>query len=117
MKEYFCWRCKKVMPFLDEKEWRQISPVLDLAVKTVYAYRAKHDRDLHMPDESCLAVASMKFQELTGMANVNFWTIHHHRLKDWGKECPACGCLLMTPGARVCMHCGWEKGATKTVSG
>ncbi len=108
MREYFCWRCKKVMPFLDEREWKQISPMLDVAVKTVNAYRAKYDRDLHMADEGCMAVATIKFEELTGVADVNFWTIHHHRLKDWGKECPSCGCLLMTPRTRLCTHCGWE---------
>lgn len=117
MKEYFCWRCKKVMPFLDEQEWKEITPFLDAALKVVQAYRTKHDRDLQTVDEGCLAVASVKFEELTGMPDVHFWTIYHHRLKDWGRECPSCGCLLMTPETTLCTHCGWQADAAEAIPG
>ncbi len=104
------------MPFLDEREWQEMTPFLDASMKAIKTYRARHDRDLDA-HEGCMAVASVKFEELTGMPDVHFWTIHHHRLKDWGKECPSCGCLLMTPATTLCSHCGWHAEATETVPG
>ncbi len=117
MKQYFCWRCKKVMPFLEEMEWKQVSPLLEGAIKTVKDSRHKPIGDLHAAHENCMAVATTKFEELTGVPGVSFWTIFHHRLKDWGKECPSCGCLLMTPRTRLCAHCGWGPGENKAIPG
>jgi hypothetical protein len=113
MKEYFCWRCDKVMPFLNEREWKQISPLLESATKTIKDHRHKHVHDLHMAHEHCMAVARARFEELTGMAGVSFWTILHHRLRDWGKACPSCGHLLRTPETGFCAHCGWKPRANK----
>ena len=49
------------------------------------------------------------FEELTGLSGIHFHIIQHHRLKDWGEECPDCGHLLRTPKAKFCANCGRRK--------
>ena len=46
MKTYFCWRCDKDMPFLEESEWNQVSPLLEGAIQAIKDYREEHDCDL-----------------------------------------------------------------------
>jgi hypothetical protein len=45
MKGYFCWRCNKKMPFLEEDEWQQISPLLKGTIEAIKDYRKKHKCD------------------------------------------------------------------------
>jgi DNA-directed RNA polymerase subunit RPC12/RpoP len=109
MKEYFCWRCNKKMPFLEEYEWKQVSPLLEGAIKAIKDYRSKHHCDLTTAKDNCKPEATRKFEDITGMPNIHFETIYHHRLADWGQECPKCGYLLRTPKAKFCANCGWLK--------
>lgn len=108
MKKYFCWKCKIVMPFLEEDEWLQVSPLLADGVKAIKNYREKHGCDLHTARENCKPEAMLKFEEMTGMPGIHLETIYHHRLKDWGQECPQCNHLLRTQKANVCTKCGWK---------
>jgi len=96
------------MPFLNENEWQQISPLLEGAAKAIKNYRKQHGCDLQTARNNCKPEAMLKFEELTGVPGVHFDTIYHHRLKDWGRECPACGYLLRTPRASLCANCGWK---------
>ncbi len=50
-----------------------------------------------------------KFEELTGMPNIHFETIYHHRLKDLGEDCKKCGLPLRSVRAKLCASCGHEK--------
>ena len=96
------------MPFLEENEWEQISSLLEDAVKAIKNYRAKHSCDLHTARENCKPEAMRKFEEFTGMKGVQFEVIYHHRLSDWGQECPNCNHLLRTSKAKLCANCGWK---------
>jgi DNA-directed RNA polymerase subunit RPC12/RpoP len=107
MKEYFCWRCDRKMPFLEEQEWQQVSPLLEGAIRAIKDYRAEHKCDLATAKANCKPEATRKFEEITGMPNIHFEAIYHHRLSDWGMECPKCGHLLRTPKAKFCANCGW----------
>ena len=107
MKEYYCWKCKSVMPFLQENEWSQVSPLLLDAMKAIRGYMQEHKCDLNIARRNCKPEAMLKFEELTGMPGVHFDTIYHHRLKDWGQKCQSCGYLLRSPKAKLCAKCGW----------
>jgi hypothetical protein len=96
------------MPFLEENEWQQVSPLLEGAIRVIQDYRKKHGCNLQIAIENCKPEAMLKFEELTGMSGVHFETIYHHRLKDWGQECPDCGYLLRTQRAKLCAKCGWK---------
>jgi hypothetical protein len=108
MKEYFCWRCNKKMPFLEEDEWQQISPLLKGTIEAIKDYRKKHKCDLETARRNCQTKLRAKFKELTGMSGINYETVCHHRLKEWGQECPKCGYLLRTVQAKFCANCGWK---------
>jgi hypothetical protein len=108
MKEFYCWRCKCLMPFLEEDEWSQVSPLLVGAMKAIRNYMKKYKCNLKTARQNCKPEAMLKFKELTGMPGVHFEIIYHHRLKDWGCKCKNCGHLLRTNRARFCAKCSWE---------
>ena len=109
MKEYYCFRCEKVMPFLEEEEWRQIEPLIKKEIRAIKEYREEHNCDLGAALKNYQREATAKFEELTGIPGVSFSTIQHLRLQDSGPECPECGFLLRTPKAKYCVHCGWVR--------
>jgi len=111
MKTYYCWKCKREMPFLDEQEWQRIEPLLPIAKQELIDYRLTHDCDLTTARRNCNPQATQLFESITGFPGIHFDTISHHRLYDWGKECPRCGHLLRTPKASFCANCGWNPEA------
>ena len=109
MKKYYCWKCKKDMPFLEEDEWKQVGPLLSDARRAIKEFREEQNCDLQEALRKCRPKATLKFEELTGLSGIHFHIIQHHRLKDWGEECPDCGHLLRTPKAKFCANCGRRK--------
>ncbi len=106
MKTYYCWRCKKDMPFLEEDEWQQVSPHLTDAIRGIKEYRQKHGCDIATAHKYARPKAALLFEEITGMPGVQFDVIYHHRLADKGPECKKCGHLFRTPKASYCVNCG-----------
>lgn len=96
------------MPFLDEQEWLEVSPLLENAAMEIKEYRIKHNCDLITARLNCKSNATKKFEELTGISDIHFEVIYHHRLVDWGAECKKCGHLLRTPKASYCANCGYK---------
>lgn len=112
MKSYYCWRCKIDMPFLNEEEWAEISPLLYRGVQAIANYQREHQCNIETARVHTLSSASevmKKFEELTGMSDIHADIIWHHRLSEWGKECK-CGGLLRTPKALFCSQCGCHVG-------
>ena len=99
------------MPFLEEDEWSRVAHYLGDAVRDIKEYREEHGCDLTTARLNVKPQAMKLFEEITGMAGVHFEIIMHHRLKDWGQECPVCHHLLRTPKAKYCIKCGWEPSA------
>ena len=95
------------MPFLEESEWKQISPLLREGIEDIKEYREKNDCDLQTAKKYCTPEVMLKFEELTGKSGVHSEIIYHHRLKDWGQECPECSYLLRTEKAKYCANCSW----------
>ena len=94
------------MPFLEELEWKQVSPLLMNAAEEIKSYRKNHNCDLYTARENVKPEAMKKFEEITGKSGVHFEIIYHHRLSDWGPECKKCGHLFRTPKASYCANCG-----------
>ena len=105
-KLYYCWRCEIEMPFLDDNEWRQISPLLGNAIAAIKDYRIENKCDLATARENVKPEAMKLFEELTGMPGIHFEVIQHHRRSEWGPECKNCGNLFRTPKASACVNCG-----------
>ncbi len=94
------------MPYLEEDEWKQVSPLLMNGAEEIKHYREKHNCDLATARENVKPEAMKKFEEITGMPGVHFEIIYHHQLIDWGPECKKCGHLFRTPKASYCANCG-----------
>lgn len=97
------------MPFLEESEWHKVQPLFAADKEAIVQYRI--DQGLSLKDARAIVrgPAAKKFEELTGFEGIHFDIIHHHRLKDWGQECPQCQHLLRTSKAQLCANCGWNK--------
>ena len=106
MKNYYCWRCEVEVPMLEEHEWEEISPLLNIQLKTIKEYRAEHNVDLETAQREAIKPATDKYFELTGYKETNQTSIWHHRLSDYGPECKKCGHLFRTPKASFCANCG-----------
>lgn len=108
MKEYYCWRCEMVVPMLEEDEWEIMEPLLKDQAKKVKEYREKTGADIKTAFQKSTKLATEKYFELTGFEETNHNAIWHHRLSDFGKECPNCGHLFRTPKASYCANCGFK---------
>lgn len=106
MKIHHCWRCGKDLPFLDEREWIEIEPLLADGVEAIKAHRAEHGSTLAEARAVVRTPAMEKFLELTGVDGMHADTIHHHRLASHGSACPQCDHLLRSPTANFCANCG-----------
>ena len=106
MKLYHCWRCEIEVPMLDEEEWEQVYPLLVDQLKNVKEYRGKHGVDIQTAMKHIYKPATEKYFELTGFKEINQNAIWHHRLSDFGQECPQCGHLYRTAKASYCANCG-----------
>jgi hypothetical protein len=93
------------MPFLDEAEWAQVSP---LVMPSLYALRElMKSRGLSLQAAISLneTPAQQKFTELTGHVAAPSELVHH-RLADYGSACEVCGELIRTPAGTCVMHAG-----------
>lgn len=97
------------MPFLDEEEWNQVSPLLADAIQAIKSYREEHKCDLATARANCKPEATKTFFKMTGVDGVHFDTINHHRRLNWGPECKKCGHLFRTSQASFCANCGYEE--------
>jgi hypothetical protein len=84
-----CWRCRMVVPMLNEEEWAKMGPLLSEA---------------HKPEAHNAALAL--YEELTGSRETNINAVSHHRVSLYGPACDQCGKPLRTPRARFCAACG-----------
>ena len=102
-----CWRCKRVVPFLDENEWAQVEPLIRKSVEDVKRYREQTGATVPEALGQHRATAALaKFAQLTGYFESDANAIWHHRRSLYGTACTTCGELLRTPRARHCAGCG-----------
>ncbi len=109
MKDYYCWRCDQILPFLDEEEWAQIEPLIMASLQQIKDYRSKHFVTIEEAYQQIGVLASVKFEEITGISHFPVDAMYHHRLSHCGVECCQCGHLLRTPKSSYCAYCGEEK--------
>lgn len=105
-KALYCWRCREVLPMLDEDEWAQMAPALDEAVVRIKRYRREHQVGLHAALPAAGKDAFDLYERLTGRRETSLDAIRHHRLALYGPPCAHCGQPLRTPRAKLCAACG-----------
>lgn len=100
------------MAMLTEDEWDIFGKLLSQGVTELRErVKSRLGDTLDESREKAFRPALDMYFELSGirLAHPNF--LWHHRLGDYGPECPSCGHLLRTPRARFCANCGLKAGA------
>lgn len=92
---------------LQQDEWQRIAPALSNMAEKIMAVRKQQGLDLEGATREAGREACDLFFELTGYRETNVNAIWHHRLADYGPECPQCGHLFRTPKASRCANCGF----------
>ena len=107
MRVVWCWRCKRSIPMLDEREYQSISEGITIGVNVVQLVLIKEGRDFKKSDEELLyREVARRYLEITGVSDVDYGDIRRHRLSLIGPPCVKCGKELRTPLARKCVECG-----------
>jgi rubrerythrin len=94
------------IPMLTDDEWREVAPLLQIDTERIKDYRERQQVGLREAMDALRFEACEKYFEITGFRETNPNAILHHRLSDYGSECPDCGHLLRTPRASFCANCG-----------
>lgn len=109
-KPLYCWRCKKIVPMLEEHEWNQLAPSLTEAIEQIKRYREEHKVSINEARQHGYGQAAMqRYFELTGSKVEHPDVLLHHRLILFGPPCRTCGKPLRTPKAKICAECGAER--------
>ena len=94
---------------LDESEWEQMAPLLSGHIERIKRIRQQKGCGLADAQRMAGQEACEFYCEMTGYRETCFNAIWHHRLANFGPECPRCGHLLRTPGATYCANCGLKR--------
>jgi hypothetical protein len=105
-KPLYCWRCKTVVPMLDDQEWSQVAVHLEDMVGRIKKARVDQGLSLAEATNGAGLEALNRYRELTGFRETNVVALWHHRLSMFGPACSTCGKPLRTPKAKHCSECG-----------
>jgi hypothetical protein len=117
MKSLYCWRCKRVVPMMNEREFAQFRAASTAAVRAIKNHRARRGTSLRdTPVARFYSPARALYREFSRKAGLKapLVSIDHlpqHRLADYGPPCKSCGLPLRTPRAKMCAACGARRAA------
>jgi hypothetical protein len=106
MRELYCWRCREVVPMLDEEEFARVEALWRMAFHDRGRLRREHGVSLGDGIEALFRPMREEYERITGRADVPQGAILHHRISLYGPPCRECGQLLRTPRASWCAACG-----------
>lgn len=107
MKLKWCWRCKMEVPMLNEQEFAIASQLYGKAFKAPIGKVNMVNRFNELLEY---------YNTLTGWNETVPNAIMHHRINDFGPDCPNCSKPLRTRLARYCVQCGFGKDDFKNQS-
>jgi len=107
MKEMWCWRCRKVIPMLEEHEWPELGDALTEGLKNVTRERRRSGVALRDIDQQAQYRHALDvYERVTGYTESDPAVLWHHRVSLYGAPCRNCGKPLRTPEANHCAACG-----------
>jgi hypothetical protein len=95
MKSLWCWRCKMIIPMLNEQEFQKAQLLYSEGMKTKTTNREVRFKKL-----------LDYYFEITGFQETEPNAIMHHRIDQYGLPCESCGKPYRTPKATFCAACG-----------
>jgi hypothetical protein len=85
MQWLWCWRCKREMPMLDEREYAEIAALYRACAESVKSYRqATEASHKNTPLRESFAPMLNRYEALTGYKETNQNVILHHQLSLFG---------------------------------
>ncbi|MCE5280225.1 MAG: hypothetical protein ABFD92_12635 [Planctomycetaceae bacterium] len=108
MKNIWCWRCRKMVPMLDEHEYAEVESTLkkyQALFPSVRDDQKEYNRMLREMEDKLEDI----HRRIIGKRPKDTDTVIHHRASIYGPPCPSCGKELRTPAASRCFECGWKK--------
>ncbi len=108
-KELYCWRCRMILPMLDEQEYSRLEPLLSQSLRNVKKYREEHGASIGEALSKAQQPALDEYFRITGFHETNVNALFHHRLSLLGPPCGECGKPLRTPKAKHCAACGTDR--------
>ncbi|UMY65137.1 MULTISPECIES: hypothetical protein [unclassified Flavobacterium] len=114
MEEKFCWRCNVKVKMLDDEEFelcRNASlygkRIIDeeLKKRKIHNHIWLHEIETRERYRYLLEM----YRIITGEYEPNPLAIFHHKISEFGKDCPNCKKPFRTPKARYCPSCGYGK--------
>ena len=108
MKKLWCWRCKMVIPMLEDHEWVKIQEALKEGLESVKREQHVQKKKLNQvePLELRFQKALELYERITGFKETNHNALWHHRVSLYGPPCEKCEKPLRTPKASLCAACG-----------
>jgi uncharacterized Zn finger protein (UPF0148 family) len=101
---------------LDEAEWERMEPALSNHLDKIRRIREEQTCDIATAQRLAGQDACDLYYDMTGYRETNFNALWHHRLANFGSECPRCGHLFRTPKATFCANCGLKKNDAEKLS-
>ncbi len=102
MEKLWCWRCKKVVPMLSEKEFS----VFEALMKKYLRGKVLGDNFIQLWRNKRKILKYYK--KIGGMKVNNPYVIVHHYRGLYGEKCENCGKPYRTKEASFCEECGHE---------
>lgn len=104
MKALYCWRCRMVVPMLDESEYLEAQRLYSLMFKPVGPDLSRAARAKPLLDY---------YNGLTGFDETEPNAVMHHRIAQYGPPCEVCGKPYRTPQAELCAACGNQRASER----
>ena len=114
MQQLWCWRCRMVVPMLDDAEFeRVIQHLRDGKSELIHAPPTEGPAWEHPVMTTATKRLLDEYNRITGFGETNPNAVWHHQISLYGPPCHSCGKPLRSPTARFCTACG----ATRLESG
>ncbi len=98
MENLYCWKCDQVVSMLNEEEWQEIEPLLNLGFRSVKQYRGDASAQLSdVPLDECYSAALKVYHSFPDVVPVKPDSLRHHRRSLFGAVCQSCRKPLRTP--------------------
>lgn len=103
MKELWCWRCKMIIPMLDEVEFKRAEELYKEGMHN-------HGVPLSNREDRFKKLLDFYF-EVTGYDETEPNAVMHHRISLYGPQCENCGKPYRTDKASFCAACGHRRSS------
>lgn len=121
MKIKYCWRCEMEVAMLTDEELNLCHRAIDEGKNLVENEIEHRNIENYTWFDKIETFERFRYflemyRVITGQIETNPNAIWHHRINQYGKDCPNCSKPLRTNSAKFCAACGFGKEDLNTDS-